>query len=253
MELNNIKDFVAKTLVITFIILLFLFAFTWIIFDFQNSSDSIKDTWSIVSSLFSGIATLIAAYIAYTLYVDWRTPHDLNIETEYKKEILKVVRKLSPLEFAYDRLISNHFSYRGNPEFTIPIDINNEELDKLREHINELLGLLDELYIITKDENILLLKKYYYNYAQLYPFILVRANYLYKHEDKSELIKFLETELKFTYVALGGEVRESFTRYAHAFNGLRHTEIRKYIGEGLKATPVPSKSPNTNPPHSHSS
>lgn len=235
--MSNIKDSIAKTLAITFIITLFLFAFTWIIFNFQNSSDALKDTWGIVSSLFSGISTLIAAYIAYTLYVDWRTPHDLNIETEYKKEILRVIRKLSPLEFTYDRLVSNHFLYKSNPEFTIPININNEELEKLGDYINELLGLLDELYIITRDKNIELLKKQYFHYAQLYSFILVRANYLYKNKEKDELISFLGTELKFNYTNIEGRDCTSYTLYAHAFNGLSHTRIREYIGERLKATP----------------
>jgi len=236
-ELSDIKDSIAKTLAITFIITLFLFAFTWIIFNFQNSSDALKDTWGIVSSLFGGISTLIAAYIAYTLYVDWRTPHDLNIETEYKKEILRVIRKLSPLEFTYDRLVSNHFLYKSNPEFTIPININNEELEKLGDYINELLGLLDELYIITRDNNIELLKKQYFHYAQLYSFILVRANYLYKNKEKADLLDFLGTELKFNYTNTEGRDCTSYTLYAHAFNGLRHTGIRKYISERLKATP----------------
>lgn len=89
MELINIRNFVAKTLAITFIILLFLFAFTWIIFDFQNSSDSIKDTWIIVSSLFSGIATLAAAYIATQLFNDWREQHNKTILANEAKVVFK--------------------------------------------------------------------------------------------------------------------------------------------------------------------
>nr|WP_257219152.1 MULTISPECIES: hypothetical protein [unclassified Acinetobacter] len=85
----NIRNFVAKTLAITFIILLFLFAFTWIIFDFQNSSDSIKDTWIIVSSLFSGIATLAAAYIATQLFNDWREQHNKTILANEAKAVFK--------------------------------------------------------------------------------------------------------------------------------------------------------------------
>lgn len=72
MELKNIKDSVTKTIAITFIILLFLFAFTWIIFDFQGSDDSLKDTWSIVSSLFSGLTTLAASYVALLIYGGWK-------------------------------------------------------------------------------------------------------------------------------------------------------------------------------------
>lgn len=72
MELINIQDSVIKTIAITFIVILFLFAFTWIIFDFQGSSNSLKDTWGIVSSLFGGMATLAAAYIASILFNDWK-------------------------------------------------------------------------------------------------------------------------------------------------------------------------------------
>lgn len=242
---NNInQEWIAKLFATVFVALIFLLAFTWIIFDFQKSSNSLKDSWAIVGSLFGGFATLTAAYMAYSLYVDWRTPHDLNIETQYKKEILNVIRKLSPLEFTYDRLVSNHFLYKSDPQFTIPIEINNEELNNLSGHINELLGLLDELYIITRDNNIELLKKQYFNYAQLYSFVLVRANYLYKNEEKTELIEFLGTELKFDYINTEGQNCRSHTFYAHVFTGLRHTKLRNYISERLKATHPPSKEPS---------
>lgn len=72
MELRDVKNIVANTIAITCVGLLFLFAFTWIIFNFQGSATSLKDTWSIVSSLFGGIATLAAAYIASILFNDWR-------------------------------------------------------------------------------------------------------------------------------------------------------------------------------------
>lgn len=67
----KIKNIILNILASIFITTLFLFVFTWIIFDFQGSSNSLKDTWSIVSSLFGGIATLAAAYIALLLFNDW--------------------------------------------------------------------------------------------------------------------------------------------------------------------------------------
>lgn len=68
----RIKNSISNVLSISFVALLFLFAFTWIIFDFNGSSSSLKDTWSIVSSFFGGLTTLVAAYIASLLYNDWR-------------------------------------------------------------------------------------------------------------------------------------------------------------------------------------
>ena len=78
----NIRTPVLSILAFTFIVLLFVFAFTWIIFDFQGSSSSLKDTWSIVSSVFGGIATLVAAYIALFLYSDWRQAEKFNAAKE---------------------------------------------------------------------------------------------------------------------------------------------------------------------------
>lgn len=68
----SLKNLVSNTIATCILILLFLIAFTWIIFDFNQSSSSLKDSFSIVSSLFGGIATLAAAYIASRLFNDWK-------------------------------------------------------------------------------------------------------------------------------------------------------------------------------------
>jgi len=72
MGLGDIKNIVANTIAGTILALLFLFAFTWIIFDFQSSANSLKDTWSIVSSLFGGLTTLAASYVALLIYSGWK-------------------------------------------------------------------------------------------------------------------------------------------------------------------------------------
>lgn len=59
-------------LAIIFVVTLFIFSFTWIIFDFQGSDEALKNTWTIVSSLFGGITTLVAAYLAFIFYNDWK-------------------------------------------------------------------------------------------------------------------------------------------------------------------------------------
>ncbi|MGQ1614651.1 hypothetical protein ACT41Q_13355 [Acinetobacter baumannii] len=231
MKINNL---IGNIIAITFISLLFVFALTWIIFDFNDSSSALKDTWSIVSSIFGGITTLAAAYIAYSVYDDWVKPHNLNIETEHKKEILKVMRKIIPIENKYYQLISNHFIYHDRPDWTMPIELNQNELKELTNNINELLGLLDELYFITKDNNIENLKLHYLNYAQLYHYILSRSEFLYKNGDKAELVEFLRTSLKFVYKDINGKEWSSTTLYAYAFKGLEKVELRKYLSENLK-------------------
>lgn len=209
-----------------------MFAFTWIIFDFNGSSSSLKDTWSIIGSIFGGVTTLIAAYIAYSLYDDWRQPHNLTIETEHKKEILKFIRKIKPIENKYYQLISNHFIYHDQPIRTIPIKLDRNELDTFFNNINELLGLLDELYFITEDKNIKNLTSYYLNYAQLYTLILGKSEHLYKNENKEDLIDFLKT--KFDFTDLKGRTCTTYTLYAYAINGLEKVELRKYISKNLQ-------------------
>ncbi|MHC3135226.1 hypothetical protein ACWPO0_05010 [Acinetobacter nosocomialis] len=231
MKKNNLVENIAA---ISFVSLLFVFALTWIIFDFNGSSSSLKDSWSIVGSVFGGITTLAAAYVAYYLYDDWKNPHNLSIETEHKKEILKVIRKIIPIENKYYPLISNHFKYSDNPEWTMPIELNQNELSEFNNNINELLGLLDELYFITNDKNIDNLKLYYLNYVQLYNFILSRSEFLYKNGDKTQLVEFLRTKLKFKYIGVDGKEWTSTTLYAYAFQGLEKTNLRKYISENLK-------------------
>lgn len=227
------KNLISNVMALSFLSLLFIFSFTWVVFDFNESSNAIKDSWSIVGSVFGGISTLAAAYIAYSLYDDWRKPHNLSIETEHKKEILKVIRKILPLEYQYNRLISDHFIYHDQPNRTMPINITNNNLSELSSYINELLSLLDELFFITQDKNITNLKNHYYNYAQLYTYILARSNYLFENNKKSELVEFLRTRLEFDFIREGKNY-SNFTLYAYAFSGLDNVGLRKYISENLK-------------------
>ena len=83
----EIKEKILNCFAIAFVSTLFIFAFTWIIFDFQNSDNTLKDTWGIVSSLFGGITTLIAAYIASLLFNDWRVQKTYELEKEYIEKL----------------------------------------------------------------------------------------------------------------------------------------------------------------------
>ncbi|MCA4360954.1 hypothetical protein LDX78_18010, partial [Acinetobacter baumannii] len=101
-------------------------------------------------------------------------------------------------------------------------------------NVNELLGLLHELYFITKDEKISNITNQYFNYAQLYGFILSKSEYLYKNGNKEDLLKFLRLKLKFDYIDLDGKKWTTTTSYGYAIRGLEKVELRKYISENLK-------------------
>lgn len=234
--MKNIQKTIANTLAITAIAMLFFFALIFILFNFLKVGAPIKDAWETLGSYFGGITTLVTAYVAMKLYDDWRSPHNLNIETEHKKDILKIIRKIQPLEYRYNRLLSNHFIYKCSPERTIAVNIKSDELTQLTEYINELLALLDELYLITKDEKIKNLLSHYYNYAQLYTFILGKANSLYEKEDKAEFIEFLRTSLTFDFVDIENQKSKSSLLYAYAFSGIEKSKMRKYISENLKTS-----------------
>ncbi|HEC0627574.1 hypothetical protein PX012_16770 [Acinetobacter baumannii] len=95
------KDLIGNVVAVSFVSLLFIFALTWIIFDFNGSSSSLKDTWSIVGSVFGGITTLAAAYIALVIYENWKVEYNKNIEKDF------LMKALSSLENCHFNLIPN--------------------------------------------------------------------------------------------------------------------------------------------------
>lgn len=232
--MNNIRNITANIISLSLIGLLFLFSFVWIIFDFHDSPNSLKDSWSIVASLFGGIATLLAAYIAAFIYSDWKEPHNSNIEAQHRKEILNVIRALAPIEEKYYRIISNHFLYHNKPDRIIPINLIKTDTDMFYSLINNLLSLLEELYFISKDESIKNIREHYFSYAQLYSGILYGIEEINKQPETISLHDFLSTTLNFDYVDRDGNKMNSLTLYAYAFIGLRKTELKKHISESLK-------------------
>lgn len=105
----EIKNKILNIFAALFIVTLFFFAFTWIVFDFQESytspkqglSTSLKDTWSIVSSLFGGIATLAAAYIATKLVANWKD------QTKYNEQLAlmsSIIRETTTLQLELNKI-----------------------------------------------------------------------------------------------------------------------------------------------------
>lgn len=88
----KINSTIKNTIAISLLVYLFLLAFTWIMFDFNKSDTSLKDSLGIVSSMFGGIATIAAAYIAKIIYDGWKIEYNKNIEKEF------IVKTLTSLE-----------------------------------------------------------------------------------------------------------------------------------------------------------
>lgn len=84
----KINSLVHNTIAVCLCLLFFIVAFIWIAFHFNDSTSAFKDSLDIGASFFSAIATLAAAYIASTLFNDWREQHNKNIEAQFSKEIM---------------------------------------------------------------------------------------------------------------------------------------------------------------------
>lgn len=93
----------------------FCFASSWILFEFKGSSNSLKDTWSIVSSLFSGGAALIAAYIASLLFNDWKEQHNKSILSNEAKIIFRKISEsyllLATYNKSLDQMLGNFVAF----------------------------------------------------------------------------------------------------------------------------------------------
>lgn len=104
MKSNIDQEWIKKLLATVFVALIFLLALTWIIFDFQKSSSSLKDSWVIVGSLFGGFATLTAAYVATKLVMNWKE------QTKYNEQLAlmaSIVRETTSLQIELDEIRHN--------------------------------------------------------------------------------------------------------------------------------------------------
>ncbi|PZT84925.1 MAG: hypothetical protein DI627_14445 [Acinetobacter sp.] len=97
--MSEIQNKIINVIAITVAVGFFCFASSWILFEFKGSSNSLKDTWSIVSSFFSGGAALIAAYIASLLFNDWREIKKNEIQVNYvlviKKQVQDILNRIN--------------------------------------------------------------------------------------------------------------------------------------------------------------
>lgn len=99
----KVKEIIVNILSIIFTVMLFVMAFTFIIFHYSDSTTALKDAWSTLGSFFGGIATLTTAYVASLLFNDWRDQHRAAYTTSIADNIGNIVseifQKLSELDF----------------------------------------------------------------------------------------------------------------------------------------------------------
>lgn len=92
--MSDIQSKIFNVIAATVVFIVFCFTSSWILFEFKGSATSLKDTWSIVSSLFSGATTLVAAYIASLLFNDWRDEKNYDLENQHLTSILLGLRDI---------------------------------------------------------------------------------------------------------------------------------------------------------------
>lgn len=131
----NIDKLTSNIIIITLLLLIFFMSFTWIIFDFEKSPSALKDTWSIVSSIFGGITTLIAAYIASKLFNKWQDQHNKNIDAEF------CMKTYDFIDFAILELVS--ISGFLSDYFILNDEEKHKYNDEVRSHARKLLNLKD--------------------------------------------------------------------------------------------------------------
>lgn len=200
--------------------------------------NDIKDYATVYISLLSFLGTIYAASLVIYAYDGWKEQHNTQLETDYKKDILRVTRKIAPLENKYSTILSSYQLYQGDETKTLPISIKIEEVYKLVELSNELICMLQELYLISSDIRFKRLKDHYFQYAQDYPTLLSFLHHWIKQEDAAErkrvILETLEQKIEITYIDINNDDSVDKSINAHLIKGLQQTQIIKFISESLK-------------------
>ena len=126
--MSDIQSKVFNVIAATVAFIVFCFASSWILFEFKGSSTSLKDTWSIVSSLFGGIATLAAAYIASLLFNDWRAQERVGFIRQLAYESSKDLADLIRFMMDFDKKDPSYLSKLKTMHSLI--SVNLDVLDK---------------------------------------------------------------------------------------------------------------------------
>jgi hypothetical protein len=207
---------------------------------FTNEFKEFQDYATLYIALLAFGATMFAGLAVFLVFNDWKEQHNTSIETEYKKEILKIARKIRPIENKYQRMFTDYHLYKGNPEFSLPIKIDMDDASALVDNANELLGLLNELYLASNDIKYKDFREKYFKHANLYPKILANINYIMMNDDplytnkNEDILKILGTNFHYEHKSDSGIISDHWSKYATCFNAIDNLEIIIYIVNQLK-------------------
>lgn len=102
----KVKEKIVNIFSIIFITVLFIMAFTFIIFHHNGSSGALKDAWSILGSFFGGIATLTTGYIAFIIFDGWKLQHNKQLSNDFNISVYKQYIHLDNLILEYALLVA---------------------------------------------------------------------------------------------------------------------------------------------------
>ncbi|MFN4105715.1 MULTISPECIES: hypothetical protein [Acinetobacter] len=117
-----------------------------------NKISILKDSISLTSNFFGGIAALIAAYIATQLFNDWREQHNKEVTNVFRLKVLEQYELFCEAVSAYrlscSHLESNLFQYALAEQLSTPLvglDSYENEREKILQKIQEIEINYDDL------------------------------------------------------------------------------------------------------------
>lgn len=152
---------IKRTLVDTFGRISYLFVifffFIYILYLHNEVPEALKEAWSASLSFLSVLATLFSAYIATTLFNDWKIQHNAQIKTNYINDILKIMRqdliRLAPM-------LANSIS--AGEKFQNTNVVYEIKIDK---------KIIEELYSSHKTAD-LIFQEYYSSFSDVKTYLL---------------------------------------------------------------------------------
>ncbi|MDI1225220.1 hypothetical protein [Acinetobacter sp.] len=214
---------IKKTLSNTFGIILCLgvifFFFIYILYLHNEVHEALKEAWTVSLSLLSVLATLGAAYIASSLFNDWKTEFNKNTENEYLKSALNLIREIHIIEKQCRIALElSDFSLK----YGILKSLDNITLDK---NNNKLVLLLNEYCKLCKDDDFKEIIESYNKFGLEYTFILSTIKTILQNVQLNQThINFLENFLETTV-----QINDKNYKYKNIFYGLDITNIQNEI------------------------
>lgn len=161
---------IRRTLVDTFgrtlYVFVIFFFFIFILYIHNEVPEALKEACTASLSFLSALATLGAAYIASSLFNDWKTQFNKNTESEYLKIALEYIREIQITERQCKIAIKESDKVI---KYGILGSIKNDVLDS---NNSKLIQILFEYCTLLKDNELRKVVKHYQEYTFKYTFIL---------------------------------------------------------------------------------